>query len=152
MFSAVGAGPDPVAFLCTGVVFELGTVVQLVFARRKFAYTTIGKYHSVMLTRLVMEVKAEGCLHNDWKISDVILIWLSLEDRADVCLHNDWKISDVILIWLSLEDRADVCLHNDWKISDCHTYTGFYWKIKRKSAYTKIGKYHIHTYTAFIGR
>ena len=70
MFSAVGAGPDPVAFLCAGVVLELGTVVQLVFAWRKFAYTTIGKYQTVILT------------------------WLSLEDRAEVCLHNYWKISD----------------------------------------------------------
>ena len=37
VFSAVGARPDPVAFLCAGVVFELGTVVQLVLAWRKFA-------------------------------------------------------------------------------------------------------------------
>ena len=70
VFSAVGARPDPVAFLCAGVVFELGTVVQLVLAWRKFAYTTNGKYQAVILT------------------------WLSLEDRADVCLHNNWKISD----------------------------------------------------------
>ena len=70
MFSAVGTGPDPVAFLCAGVVFELGTVVQLVLARRKFAYTTIGKYETVILTWLLMEDKAKVCLHNDWKISD----------------------------------------------------------------------------------
>ena len=82
-----------------------------------------------------------------------------------------------MLIWLSLEDKAEVCQHNDWeKIRPSYLH-GFHWNIKRKSAYTMIGKCQTvmllwllledkaevcqhndwkisdcHTYIAFIGR
>ena len=83
--------------------------------KRKFAYTTIGKYQAVILTCLYWKIKRKTAYTTIGKYQTVILTWLLL-DKAEVRLHNDWKISDCHAYMAFIGEPSEVFLHKEIKI------------------------------------